>query len=174
MSAVLLALLACQPARTCEVHSDCDSGEMCDAHECEAVTDRSWSIDVVSGRVRPKDLHGHPWDDDKSPPDLYVEFGVRGGGSCQTVPRWDDREPTWGQFCHLYLPEDPVLFVTLWDADPLHDAFVSSWQWAGTDEFTALARSPRGPWFVTGPTPGTSLTLDIWPDDLDVRVASGG
>jgi hypothetical protein len=136
---ILLSLLAC--GDRCDVHGDCADDELCWAGECEPAMERDWLVDVVAAEVGWTHPDGEDWDPDDSPPDLYVEFGLDGSEGCFTSYVPEAYDPIWDEQCELYVPEDPIFLVNLWDDDPQEDDFAAGYYWEGSDAFVDLART---------------------------------
>jgi hypothetical protein len=104
-----------------------------------------------------------PWDDDLSPPDLFVDFGFDPGEACVTSVWPNDFEPQWDEYCDLYAPRDPNLYLDVWEADAISDVWVTRLEWRGADAFVGLARQPHAPWYATDPTGTVTVTVEMWP-----------
>lgn len=152
---VVLSLLACT-GPLCVRHADCEADEYCDA-VCEPVRERAWEITVIEATTDWEAPEGGPWDEDYSPPDLYVDFGVLGGEGCFTTVAWDDTEPFWGQVCRFYVPPRGSLVLDLWDVDTAEDVYVTGWTWEG-DDLVDQARRDNSELMLTD----GSGTIALW------------
>jgi hypothetical protein len=166
MRSLLLALAplvaGCVVYVECDRHEDCGSGEMCSHGDCERTTDRTWSVELVAAEVDRVHPDGLPWDTDYSPPDLYAEFGLE-WDACLTSYVPDDYAPVWYETCDLYVPDDAVFLLNLWDVDGATDELATSYAWEGTAEFTELART-AGDEVGWVDSSGTIVTwMRLWP-----------
>lgn len=137
-----LSLAGCVPD-PCSWDVECGPAALCWLGGCEPILERVWQVDVVAAEVGWSHPEGRAWDEDASPPDLYVEL-TTGPRSCSTGLVPESTAPVYDGGCPLFLSEHPRLWVTLWDDDGPSSELVARWRFDGRTPVVELALGGAG------------------------------
>jgi hypothetical protein len=157
-----LVLAGCGSA-VCRSDVECGPASLCWSGACEPVLDRIWEVEVAAAEVGWTLPDGSAWDEDLSPPDLYVEVGPS-GAPCATAIVQDTNAPVFYEGCSFYAPEHPRFRLALLDYDGPTSELVAEWVWDGERALTELALATAGFEIAQVDESGTSkVWMTLWP-----------